>query len=224
MWICKKCGEKSDNNFDACWKCGTSCEGALGSDQERSGESESSERIVEQFTGRVSPFSLFGGGDLFGDQGEIVFSYRGKFRVLFEEYRVFSGGPEGENILNIVSKRALAYDNYYYVKDVRTQNVIGGLRGSVSSTFSIRRWSWEIVDAQGTLVGKVVDQAILNGVAYKLWYSVEDLIGVKLAAIKSDPNFFRPMFTNYHVQFFDAERSNIHKQLILAAIVTVMVK
>ena len=27
MWRCPKCGERNENNFDACWKCGTSVDG-----------------------------------------------------------------------------------------------------------------------------------------------------------------------------------------------------
>ena len=27
MWLCSKCSESVDDNFDACWKCGTSWDG-----------------------------------------------------------------------------------------------------------------------------------------------------------------------------------------------------
>jgi hypothetical protein len=27
MWTCKKCGERIEETFDACWKCGTSMDG-----------------------------------------------------------------------------------------------------------------------------------------------------------------------------------------------------
>jgi hypothetical protein len=29
-WICMNCKEENENNFDACWKCGTGIEGTLG--------------------------------------------------------------------------------------------------------------------------------------------------------------------------------------------------
>ena len=36
MWTCNKCGEKLEDNFDACWKCGTLKEGYLPADEEKS--------------------------------------------------------------------------------------------------------------------------------------------------------------------------------------------
>lgn len=32
MWICGKCGESVEENFDACWKCGTSWDGVADPD------------------------------------------------------------------------------------------------------------------------------------------------------------------------------------------------
>jgi len=40
MWVCSKCGEKLEDNFDTCWKCGTLKEGSLPADKEKEEELE----------------------------------------------------------------------------------------------------------------------------------------------------------------------------------------
>jgi hypothetical protein len=48
MWKCKKCGKQIEDNFDACWKCGTGKDGSPPSNQQEFAEREEDQQEIEE--------------------------------------------------------------------------------------------------------------------------------------------------------------------------------
>lgn len=48
MWKCKKCGERIEDNFEACWKCGTGKDGAPPLDQKVFEQQRESQAFLEK--------------------------------------------------------------------------------------------------------------------------------------------------------------------------------
>ncbi len=111
----------------------------------------------DQFVARRQVFRLFGAGfTLMSPDGRILAASEQKAFKLKEDIRV-NDGPGGPEILRIAADRIIDFSAAYKVIDTQTDEHIGTLRRKGWS--SLFRDSWEILDADGVVRGKVSEDS-----------------------------------------------------------------
>lgn len=114
---------------------------------------------LDQFTARKKVFKLFGAGfTLLAPDGRVLASSHQKAFRLKEDIRVSEGeGDGGPELLTIKARSVIDFGASYDVVESATGEVIGSLRRKGFS--SLFRDSWEILDAEGTVRGKVTEDS-----------------------------------------------------------------
>jgi uncharacterized protein YxjI len=111
----------------------------------------------DQFMARRQVFRLFGAGfTLTSLDGGLLASSEQKAFRLKEDIRV-NDGAGGPEILRIAADRIIDFSAAYQVFDSQTNEHIGTLRRKGWS--SLFRDSWEILDADGVVRGKVTEDS-----------------------------------------------------------------
>jgi uncharacterized protein YxjI len=111
----------------------------------------------DQFVARRQVFRLFGAGfTLTSLEGGLLAASEQKAFKLKEDIRV-RDGASGPEILKIAADRIIDFSAAYQVFDSQTNEHIGTLRRKGWS--SMFRDSWEILDADGVVRGKVTEDS-----------------------------------------------------------------
>jgi hypothetical protein len=112
----------------------------------------------DRFIARRQVFRLFGAGfTIVGLDGAPLVSSEQKAFKLREDIRVNDGTPGGLEILQIKADRIVDFSAAYRVTDSQTGEHVGTLRRKGWS--SLFRDSWEILDAQGIVRGRVIEDS-----------------------------------------------------------------
>jgi hypothetical protein len=112
----------------------------------------------DRFIARRKVFKLFGGAfTIFGLDGSLLAASEQKAFKLKEDIRVNDGSPDGTEILQIKADRIVDFSAAYKVTDSLTGEHIGTLRRK--GWTSLFRDSWEILDAEGVVRGKVMEES-----------------------------------------------------------------
>jgi hypothetical protein len=112
----------------------------------------------DRFIARRKVFKLLGAGfTIFGLDGAPLAASEQKAFKLKEDIRVKDGTTEGPEILQIKADRMLDFSAAYKVTDSQTGEHVGTLRRKGWS--SLFRDSWEILDAEGIVRGKVTEDS-----------------------------------------------------------------
>ncbi len=110
----------------------------------------------DRFLARRKVFKLFGAGfTIFDLEGAPLAVSEQKAFKLKEDIRVKDGTAEGPEILQIKADRIVDFSAAYKVLDSQTGEHVGTLRRKGWS--SLFRDSWEILDAEGIVRGKVTE-------------------------------------------------------------------
>ena len=122
---------------------------------------------LDQFTARRQVFKLFGAGfTLMAPDGRVLAASHQKAFRLKEEIRVHEGSDQGAELLTIKANKLLDFSASYQVTDSTTGEVVGSLRRKGWS--SLFRDSWEILDADGVVRGRVVEDSGWKAMARRL--------------------------------------------------------
>lgn len=112
----------------------------------------------DRFQARRKVFKILGAGfTLLSPDGRVLAVSEQKAFRLKEDIRVNDGAPGGEELLTIQADRIVDFSAAYRVVDARTGEHFGSLRRKGWS--SMFRDSWEILDAQGVVRGKVTEDS-----------------------------------------------------------------
>ena len=122
---------------------------------------------LDRFIARRKVFKLFGGGfTLLAPDGRVLaVSHQKAFR-LKEDIRVHEGSDGGPELLTIKANAILDFSAAYQVVDSASGEVIGSLRRKGWS--SMFRDSWEILDADNIVRGRVVEDSGWKAMARRL--------------------------------------------------------
>jgi hypothetical protein len=156
----------------------------------------------DQFTAHRKFFKLVGGHfTIFGLDGTLLASSEQKAFKLKEDIRVNDGSPGGAELLRIKADRVVDFCASYKVTDSQTGEHVGSLRRKGWS--SLFRDSWEILDAEGIVRGKVMEESAWKAFirrtvdAASLFlpqsYQVE-IDGQVVATMRQNFNIFIPKF------------------------------
>ena len=112
---------------------------------------------VDQFVARKKVFKFLGAGfTLLAPDGRVLAASEQKAFRLKEDIRV-NEGEGGAELLTIKADRVIDFSAAYRVVDSSTGEVIGSLRRQGFK--SMFRDSWEILDADGVVRGKVTEDS-----------------------------------------------------------------
>lgn len=112
----------------------------------------------DRFMARRHILRLFGAGfTLFSMEGAPLAASEQKAFKLKEDIRVNDGTPDGAEILQIKADRIVDFSAAYRVTDSQTGEHVGSLRRKGWS--SLFRDSWEILDAEGIVRGRVSEDS-----------------------------------------------------------------
>ena len=112
----------------------------------------------DRFIARRKVFKMFGAGfTIFDLEGAPLAVSEQKAFKLKEDIRVKDGSAQGPEILQIKADRIVDFSAAYKVTDSQTGEVVGSLRRKGWS--SLFRDSWEILDAEGIVRGKVTEDS-----------------------------------------------------------------
>ena len=113
---------------------------------------------LDQFVARRKVFKLLGAGfTLQTEDGRVLAASHQKAFRLKEDIRVYDGAESTTEILTIRANKVLDFSASYQVVDSTNGEVIGALRRKGWS--SLFRDSWEILDADGGVRGRVVEDS-----------------------------------------------------------------
>ncbi len=113
---------------------------------------------IDKFTARRQVFKLFGAGfTLLSPDGRVLAASKQKAFRLKEDIRVREGSDDGPELLNIQADRIIDFGAAYRVIDSPSGEKIGSLRRK--GWTSMFRDSWEILDAEGVVRGRVVEDS-----------------------------------------------------------------
>ena len=129
----------------------------------------------ETFTARRQVFKLFGAAfHLYAPDGRLLAYSKQKAFKLKEDIRVFADEAMTHELLLIQADRIIDFSAAYKITDSETGESIGTLRRKGWS--SMFRDSWEILDPDGALRGKVLEDSGWKAMARRLI----DLVAVLL--------------------------------------------
>ncbi len=156
----------------------------------------------DQFVARRQVFKLVGAAfHLRTEDGQLLAYSKQKAFKLREDIRVYADEAQTEELLFIQADRVVDFSAAYKVIDSTTGEVVGSLRRKgLSSMF---RDSWEILDAQGQVRGRVLEdsgwKAMLRRVIDFASLLMPQTYHVKvgeqtIATMRQNRNFFVPKF------------------------------
>ncbi len=113
---------------------------------------------LDHFTARRKVFRFLGAGfTLLTPDGRVLAASEQKAFRMKEDIRVHDGTNAGTEILNIKANKILDFSAAYQVTDSISGEMIGSLRRK--GWTSMFRDSWEILDADGVVRGKVTEDS-----------------------------------------------------------------
>lgn len=156
----------------------------------------------DQIKARRHIFKLFGASfDLWSLEGEMLAYSKQKAFRLKEDIRVYADLEQKIELLNIQADRVIDFAASYSVIDSTTGEKIGSLRRK--GWASIMRDTWELLDPEGIVRGKVVEDsgwlAFLRrfvdfaALIFPQKFLIE-VDGIVVATMKQNHNFFAPKF------------------------------
>jgi hypothetical protein len=156
----------------------------------------------DHFIARRKFFKLFGGHfTIFGLDGALLASSEQKAFKLKEDIRVNDGTPGGAELLQIKADRIVDFSACYKVTDSQTGEHVGTLRRKGWS--SLFRDSWEILDAEGIVRGKVLEESAWKAFFRRTVEAVSlfmpqsflvEIDGQVVATMRQNFNVFIPKF------------------------------
>src|ERR1700760_1076107 len=129
--------------------------------------------LHDRFLARRQVFKLFGAGfHLYAEDGRLIAYSKQKAFRLKEDIRVFADEAMTREVLSIQADRIIDFSAAYQVFDSATGEHYGTLRRKGWS--SIFRDSWEILDGQGVLRGKVMEDSSFRALVRRVidWASI----------------------------------------------------
>ena len=122
---------------------------------------------LDQFIARRKVFKLLGAGfTLLAPDGRLLAASQQKAFRLKEDIRVNDGSDAGIEILAIRANSIIDFSASYQVVDSTTGETVGSLRRKGWS--SMFRGSWEILDADGVVRGRVVEDSGWKALARRM--------------------------------------------------------
>ena len=163
---------------------------------------------LDQFRARRHVFRLFGAGftlETF-DGRPLAVSEQKAFK-LKEDIRVKDAGPGGAELLRIRADRIIDFSAAYQVEDVQTGDHIGTLRRKGWS--SMFRDSWEILDGDGVVRGKVTEESTWKAMARR-FVELATLLLPQTFLVEVDGQVVATMKQNFNwfVQKYDVDLSH----------------
>lgn len=114
--------------------------------------------LHDTFVARRQVFRLFGAGfHLYADDGRLLaYSHQKAFRFK-EDIRVYADTAQTQELLNIQADRIVDWSAAYQVFDGQTGEHYGSLRRK--GWKSLFRDHWEVLDAEGVVRGRVIEES-----------------------------------------------------------------
>lgn len=120
--------------------------------------------LHERFVARRKIFKLFGAAfHIYAEDGSLLAYSKQKAFKLKEDIRVYSDESMSDELLLIQADRVIDFSASYTVIDSRAGEHVGSLRRKGWS--SLFRDSWEILDADGVVRGKVLEDSSWKALA-----------------------------------------------------------
>ena len=114
--------------------------------------------LHDTFLARRQVFKLFGAGfHLYADDGRLLAYSKQKAFRLKEDIRVYADTEMAHEVLHIQADRIIDWSAAYQVYDGQTGEHYGTLRRK--GWKSLFRDSWEILDAEGAIRGRVIEES-----------------------------------------------------------------
>lgn len=114
--------------------------------------------LHDRFVARKQLFKVFGAAfHVYAEDGKLLAYSKQKAFKLKEDIRVYSDEAQSDEILYIQADRVIDFSASYTVVDSRSGEHVGTLRRKGWS--SMIRDSWEILDAEGNVRGKVLEDS-----------------------------------------------------------------
>jgi len=182
---------------------------------------------VDQFTARRKVFKLFGAGfTLLSLDGRVLAASAQKGFRLKEDIRVHEGADDGPELLTIQADRIIDFSAAYRVLDSISGEVIGSLRRKGWS--SMFRDSWEILDAEGVVRGKVSEDSGWKAIARRM-HEVASLLLPQAYRIEVDGQTvgtmtqnFNPFFQRFAVDLSEDAGGLLPRPLAVATVILLL--
>ncbi len=181
----------------------------------------------DKFLARRQVLRLFGGGFTLSaiDGSPLAASEQKAFR-LKEDIRVRDGREGGEELLIIKADRVLDFSAAYKVTDARSGEAIGALRRK--GWTSMFRDSWEILDADGVVRGKVTEDSgwkalvrrMNDGIAMFLPQTFHIMVGDRVVGTMAQN--FNPFVQKYEVDLTNDVESVLPRPLAVATVILLL--
>jgi uncharacterized protein YxjI len=114
--------------------------------------------LHDRFVARKKLFKVFGAAfHIYAEDGKLLAYSKQKAFKLKEDIRVYADEAMDDELLHIQADRVIDFSASYSVIDSRSGEHVGTLRRKGWS--SLFRDSWEILDAEGVLRGKVLEDS-----------------------------------------------------------------
>ena len=181
---------------------------------------------VDQFTARRKVFKLFGAGfTLLSPDGRVLAASAQKAFRLKEDIRVYEGA-DGPELLTIQADRIIDFSAAYRVLDSGSGEVIGSLRRKGWS--SMFRDSWEILDAEGVVRGRVSEDSGWKAIARRM-HEVASLllpqayqIEVEGRTVATMTQNFNPFFQKFAVDLSQDADGLLPRPLAVATVILLL--
>lgn len=169
---------------------------------------------LDHFRARRKVFKLLGAGFTLEtiDGRPLAVSEQKAFR-LKEDIRINDAGGSGGELLRIKADRIVDFSAAYQVDDVQTGEHIGTLRRKGWS--SMFKDSWEILDANGIVRGKVVEESTWKALARR-FVDAASLVLPQTFNIEVDGQVVGSMRQHFNpfIQKFDVDLSHDNDRLL----------
>ena len=181
----------------------------------------------DQFLARRQVFRLFGAGfELSTLDGRLLAASEQKAFKLKEDIRVHDGSKGGPEILQIAADRIIDFSAAYKVRDSLTGEVIGTLRRKGWS--SMFQDTWEILDADGVVRGRVVEESAWKAMVRRFvdWASLllpqTFLIEVEGQVVGTMTQNFNIFVQKFHVDLTHDTESVLPRPLAVATVILLL--
>lgn len=182
---------------------------------------------LDRFRARRKVFKLLGAGFTLEtlDGRTLAVSEQKAFR-LKEDIRINDAGGSGAELLRIKADRIVDFSAAYQVDDVQTGEHIGTLRRKGWS--SLFKDSWEILDADGVVRGKVVEESTWKAMARRFVEAASLLLPQTFNIVVDDRvvgtmrQHFNPFIQKFDVDLSLDERNILPRPLAVATVVLLL--
>jgi hypothetical protein len=183
--------------------------------------------LHDKFLARRQVFKLFGAGfRLYSIDGQLLAYSRQKAFRLKEDIRVFADEAMTREILSIQADRIIDFSAAYQVFDSATGERYGTLRRK--GWTSIFRDAWEILDDQGVLRGRVIEESGIRAFvrrfieAATLFLPQAFLIEVGDITVGVMKQNFNPFAPKYNVDLTHDTEGLLPRPLAIAAVILLL--